>query len=169
MGRTAPRGTPVLRNLATLLSRSRRAAGHPAAGHRATAHQSGPPTLLQLELPPRLDPTLGCDAVGFPARYGARMLARLPRAGCVFAEGHWWWWIVPAGSDLEVVWPLPAHYAPGARVPVTRPRLIHRPDETHDGAHGVATPYTPPIPLYVLACQLTGATPLWTAGAGSGR
>nr|WP_267242575.1 hypothetical protein [Streptomyces sp. PR69] len=120
-----------------------------------------------MELPPRLAPTLGCDAVGFPARYGARMLARLPRAGCVFAEGHWWWWIVPAGSDLEVVWPLPAHYAPGARVPVTRPRLVHRPDETRDGAHGVAAPYTPPIPLYVLACQLTGTAPLWTAGAGS--
>ncbi|WP_229869118.1 hypothetical protein [Streptomyces inusitatus] len=114
--------------------------------------------LVRLELPSSIVPTLGCDAVGFPARHGFRLLGRLPRNGCVFADSDWWWWIVPAGSDLELTWPLPSHYAKGAQVPGTDPRLISWPDDN--------SPYTPPIPLYLMACQLTGTAPLWTAGVG---
>ncbi|MFI9586227.1 hypothetical protein ACIHCQ_31305 [Streptomyces sp. NPDC052236] len=113
-----------------------------------------------LDLPSALPASLGCDAVGVPARYGFRLLGRLPRNGCVFADDQWWWWIVPAGSDLELIWPLPAHYARGAYVPARNPRLIRWPDDD-------SSPYTPPIPLYLMACQLTGTAPLWTAGVGS--
>lgn len=63
--------------------------------------------------------------------------------------------------DLELTWPLPSHYARGAYVPAVNPRLIRRPDDT--------SPYTPPIPLYLMACQLTGTAPLWTAGVGGAR
>lgn len=137
----------MLRNLATLLVRG---------GSRTRGHG-----LTRLELPPTVAPTLGCDAVGVPARHGFRMLGRLPRNGCVFADTDWWWWIVPAGSDQELTWPLPSHYAEGAYVPAVSPRLIRRPDDS--------SPYTPPIPLYLVACQLTGTAPLWTAGVGSVR
>jgi len=115
--------------------------------------------LTLLDLPPRLVATLGCDAVGIPARYGFRLLGRLPRHGCVFADDNWWWWIVPAGSDTELTWPLPSHYARGAYVPAREPHLIRWPDDS--------SPYTPPIPLYLNACQLTGTAPLWAAGVGS--
>ncbi|MEO3974632.1 hypothetical protein [Streptomyces sp. CAU 1734] len=114
--------------------------------------------LIRLEPPPSIVPALGCDAVGMPARHGFRLLAGLPRNGCVFADADWWWWMVPAGSDQELTWPLPSHYAEGADVPGTEPQLIHWPDDR--------CPYTPPIPLYLLACQLTGTAPLWTAGVG---
>ncbi|MFD7322938.1 hypothetical protein ACFV9D_17895 [Streptomyces sp. NPDC059875] len=108
----------------------------------------------RLVVPPGFRTTLGCDAVGVPARYGFRILSRLPAKGCVYADTDWWWWLVPTGSDLELTWPLPACYAPGAEIPDRRPRLIHRPDGT--------SPYTPPIPLYLLSCQLTGTAPSWT-------
>lgn len=121
----------------------------------------GEPSMTLLALPPGLPAHLGCDAVGVPARHGSRLLGRLPRNGCVFADTHWWWWIVPAGSDLELTWPLPSHYARGAYVPAISPRLIRWPDDD--------SPYTPPIPLYLMACQLTGTAPLWTAGVGSAR
>ncbi|MFC8979015.1 hypothetical protein ACFU3J_17840 [Streptomyces sp. NPDC057411] len=109
----------------------------------------------RLSVPVDLPATLGCDAVGVPARYGFRILSRLPAKGCVYADGDWWWWLVPAGSDLDLTWPLPACYAPGALVPDRAPRLIHHPDG--------GSPYTPPIPLYLLVCQLTGTAPAWGA------
>ncbi|KIF71266.1 hypothetical protein HY68_25995 [Streptomyces sp. AcH 505] len=108
---------------------------------------------VQLPLPATLPASLGCDAVGVPARHGFRLMARLPRSGCVFADADWWWWIVPAGSDLELAWPEPARYVEGTSVPAARPRLIHWPDDP--------TPYTPPIPFYLMVCQLAGTAPAW--------
>ncbi|MEU0368732.1 hypothetical protein ABZ070_00435 [Streptomyces sp. NPDC006283] len=134
----------VTRNLATLLSRGVR---------RDHADR-----LTRLDVPAGLSADLGCDAVGVPARYGFRLLGRMPGSGCVFADNHWWWWIVPAGSDLDLTWPFPSHYARGARVPAADARLILRPEGP--------SAYTPPIPLYLMACQLTGRAPLWPAGAG---
>ncbi|MEV4429297.1 hypothetical protein ACN9M0_30375 [Streptomyces sp. R-07] len=109
----------------------------------------------RLAVPVGLHTGLGCDAVGVPARFGFKILSRLPAKGCVYADSDWWWWLVPAGSDLDLAWPLPACYAPGAEIPDRRPRLIHHPDGT--------SPYTPPIPLYLLVCQLTGIAPSWPA------
>ncbi|MBD0747777.1 hypothetical protein [Streptomyces sp. CBMA152] len=104
--------------------------------------------------PPSLPALQGIDAVGVPAAYGFRVLSRLPRPGCVYADPDCWWWLVPAGSDHDLTWPHPARYAPGARVPETvGRRLIHTPDGP--------TPYTPPIPLYLVVCQLTGTAPAW--------
>lgn len=114
--------------------------------------------LTRLDVPAALHTDLGCDAVGVPARYGLRLLGRMPGTGCVFADSAWWWWIVPAGSDLDLAWPLPSHYARGARVPATGARLIRLPTGPR--------PYTPPIPLYLMVCQLTGAAPRWPAGVG---
>lgn len=114
--------------------------------------------LTRLDVPAGLRTDLGCDAVGIPARHGFRLLGRIPGAGCVFADGAWWWWILPAGSDQDLTWPLPSHYAPGARVPAADARLIHRPEGS--------SPYTPPIPLYLMLCQLTGTQPRWPAGVG---
>ncbi|MEU8618429.1 hypothetical protein [Streptomyces sp. NPDC048623] len=113
-----------------------------------------PVGVTRLPVPVDLPATLGCDAVGVPARYGFRILSRLPAKGCVYADTDWWWWLVPAGSDDDLTWPLPACYAPGARVPDRRPRLIHHPDG--------GSPYSPPIPLYLLTCQLTGIAPAWS-------
>jgi hypothetical protein len=109
----------------------------------------------RLAVPAGLHTGLGCDAVGVPARFGFKILSRLPANGCVYADADWWWWLVPAGSDHDLTWPLPGSYAPGAEIPDRRPRLIHHPDGT--------SPYTPPIPLYLLVCQLTGIAPSWTA------
>ncbi|WP_328393656.1 hypothetical protein OHS70_03900 [Streptomyces sp. NBC_00390] len=128
---------------------------------RLAASWSGESRLTRLRVPSGIPVTLGCDAVGVPARYGFRLLARLPRNGCVFADSHWWWWIVPAGSDLGLTWPLPSHYARGARVPATSPRLV--------GPSDNSSPYTPPIPLYLMTCQLTGTAPLWPVRVGTGR
>ncbi|GHH50667.1 hypothetical protein [Streptomyces candidus] len=132
--------------LADRLTRMRRTGAGTGAG--------GPSRLL---LPPALDHTpLGCDAVGLPAHYGQRLLDQLSRPGCVFADGDLWWWIVPSGSDLGLPWPEPAQYAAEARVPATRPRLVHTPQ-------GPA-PYTPPIPLYLMVCRLAGTAPVWSDG-----
>ncbi|MEE1754007.1 hypothetical protein [Streptomyces sp. SP18CS02] len=128
--------------MATLLS---------ARGRRAPYTDPGE---VRLALPPSLPATLGRDAVGVPARHGLRLMSRLPGNGCVFADTDWWWWIVPAGSDADLRWPLPSCYAVDAQVPGRRPRLIHRPDTT--------SPYTPPIPLYLMICQLTGVAPAWS-------
>ncbi|MET9433802.1 hypothetical protein [Streptomyces sp. NPDC006551] len=106
-----------------------------------------------LVVPAGFSTALGCDAVGVPVRYGFRVLSRLPSKGCVYADTDWWWWLVPAGSDLDLRWPMPACYAHGAEIPDRRPRLIHHPDGL--------SPYTPPIPLYLLVCQLTGIAPSW--------
>ncbi|POX52317.1 hypothetical protein C3488_09150 [Streptomyces sp. Ru72] len=131
----------------------------------------------RLCLPEELTAALGYDAVGIPARHGERITKCLPRVGCVFADDLRWWWIVPAGSDIGVTWPPTTSYAVDARVGPGaaadahhrdpswsgprpgRPRLIHRPDGD--------SPYTPPIPLYFLACRLAGSTPHWSLGVGA--
>ncbi|WP_407563693.1 hypothetical protein [Streptomyces sp. 184] len=114
---------------------------------------------LRLAVPGTGGAALGCDAVGVPERVGYDVMPRLPRVGCVFADGSRWWWIVPAGSDLGLQWPRGVDYAPGAAVSGAAagpavPRLVHRP------ADGI--PYTPPIPLYLLVCRRTGVEPAWS-------
>lgn len=126
--------------------------------------RTGPGGRLRLAVPGAGATALGCDAVGVPERIGYDVMTRLPRVGCVFADGSRWWWIVPAGSDLGLRWPSAVDYAPGAAVSraaagpgggaAAVPRLVHRP------ADGV--PYTPPIPLYLLVCRRTGAEPAWS-------
>ncbi|MEU8504021.1 hypothetical protein AB0C40_04670 [Streptomyces brevispora] len=113
---------------------------------------------VQLPLPSAFSASLGYDAVGVPARYGFRLMSHLPRTGCVFDDGERWWWIVPSGSDLDLNWPAQTAYAQGAYVPAVRPRLIHQPDSR--------TPYTPPIPLYLMVCQVAGVTPSWASAGG---
>jgi hypothetical protein len=100
---------------------------------------------------------LGCDTVAVPAVYGRRVMERLPRVGCVYGDGASWWWIVPSDSDVALEWPAPARYAVGALVRDAQrpPTLIHRPEGT--------VPYTPPIPLYVALCCLTGTAPAWSS------
>ncbi|MBK3628842.1 hypothetical protein ACWC9X_01220 [Streptomyces asoensis] len=110
----------------------------------------------RLTVPDGMTAPLGCDAVSAPARFGPLLMPRLPRVGCVYADGTRWWWLVPSDSDYALEWPAPAHYATGALLPdsVHRPRLVHRPDGT--------LPYTPPIPLYLALCRLVGTTPTWS-------
>ncbi|GGL84095.1 hypothetical protein GCM10010129_29810 [Streptomyces fumigatiscleroticus] len=110
----------------------------------------------RLPVPDGMTAPLGCDAVAVPAHYGPLVMPRLPRVGCVYADAAHWWWIVPSDSDYALDWPAPARYASGAVVPDTPdvPGLIHRPDGT--------LPYTPPIPLYLALCRLTGTTPAWS-------
>ncbi|MEY2245808.1 hypothetical protein ACN6K9_007057 [Streptomyces sp. SAS_267] len=143
MSRTSAAGpaTQVL-NLDTLVRVSR--------GRR----QSGPPR--RLPVPEGMNVPLGCDAVSVPARFGPLLVSRLPRVGCVYADGAHWWWIVPSDSDVALEWPTPAHYVTGAVVSDAPriPGLIHKPDGT--------LPYTPPIPLYLALCQVTGTTPPWS-------
>ncbi|MGW1891882.1 hypothetical protein ACWCP6_16730 [Streptomyces sp. NPDC002004] len=124
------------------------------AAHRRRTH--GVPC-ARLPLPPGMSDPLGRDAVAVPAAYGPALLARLPHAGCVYSDGVHWWWIVPADSDVALPWPAPAHYATGAVVADgdRQPRLIHRPG-------GGTMPYTPPIPLYLALCRMTGTTPAWS-------
>lgn len=113
-------------------------------------------TPLRLPVPEGMTAPLGCDAVAVPARLGPLLAARLPRVGCVYADDAHWWWLVPADSDYALDWPAPARYATGALVP-DAPRaltLVHRPDGK--------LPYTPPIPLYLALCRLTGETPAWS-------
>ncbi|MDF3301973.1 hypothetical protein [Streptomyces tropicalis] len=119
--------------------------------------RSGPPgALRRLVLPEGMTTPLGCDAVAVPARLGPLVLPRLPRSGCVYADAAHWWWVVPSDSDYALHWPAPVRYAPGTLHPdVSRPPvLIHRPDGT--------VPYTPPIPLYLTVCRVTGTAPSWT-------
>jgi hypothetical protein len=99
---------------------------------------------------------MGFDAVAVPARLGPEVLSRLPRVGCVYADAEHWWWVVPGDSDYALPWPAPARYTPGAVLPAASaaPDLIHRPDGT--------IPYTPPIPLYLALCRVTGTTPTWS-------
>ncbi|MEU6066471.1 MULTISPECIES: hypothetical protein [Streptomyces] len=107
----------------------------------------------RLPLPAGMTAPLGCDAVAIPARFGPLIVPRLPRVGCVYADEAHWWWIVPSDSDYALPWPFPAHYAPGAPIPEAA-RLLNRPDGT--------VPYTPPIPLYLTLCRVTGTTPDWS-------
>ncbi|MGY5007785.1 hypothetical protein ACWCY6_06770 [Streptomyces sp. 900105755] len=108
---------------------------------------------VSFPVPEGMTAPLGCDAVAVPARLGPLVVPRLPRVGCVYADGTRWWWIVPTDSDDALTWPAPAHYGQGAPLPGTA-RLIHRPEGT--------VPYTPPIPLYLALCRVTGTTPEWS-------
>ncbi|MDF3145207.1 MULTISPECIES: hypothetical protein [unclassified Streptomyces] len=107
----------------------------------------------RLPFPDGMTAPLGCDAVAVPARFGPLVLPRLPRVGCVYADDVHWWWIVPSDSDYALEWPAAVRYTTGAVV-LDTPRLIHRPSGT--------VPYTPPIPLYVALCRVTGTTPTWS-------
>ncbi|MEU1405146.1 hypothetical protein ABZ471_22785 [Streptomyces sp. NPDC005728] len=120
---------------------------------RLGRRQHTPAPVRRLPVPEGMTSPLGCDAVAVPDRLGQQIVPRLPRVGCVYADGTRWWWIVPSDSDYALPWPAPAQYAPGALVPVTA-RLIHRPEGT--------VPYTPPIPLYLALCRVTGTTPDWS-------
>ncbi|MGW0820552.1 hypothetical protein [Streptomyces sp. NPDC002845] len=113
----------------------------------------GPRRLL---IPEGMTAPMGCDAVAVPAHFGSLVLPRLPRVGCVYADGTHWWWLVPSDSDYALEWPRPAHYTTGTLLPdlPADPRLIHRPTGT--------IPYTPPIPLYLAVCRVTGTTPVWS-------
>lgn len=113
-------------------------------------------SVRRLALPDDMTAPLGWDAVAVPAHFGPLVMPRLPRVGCVYADEAHWWWIVPSDSDHALEWPAPARYATGAVVPDSPhpPALIHRPDGT--------VPYTPPIPLYLTLCRLTGTTPAWS-------
>ncbi|MGW1609482.1 hypothetical protein ACWCQZ_08805 [Streptomyces sp. NPDC002285] len=106
----------------------------------------------RLPVPEGMTAPLGFDAVAVPARYGPLIMPRLPRVGCVYADEAHWWWIVPADSDYALDWPASVRYMTGAVV-LDTPRLIHRPDGP--------VPYTPPIPLYLALCRVTGTTPTW--------
>ncbi|MEU6808490.1 hypothetical protein ABZ920_05675 [Streptomyces sp. NPDC046831] len=112
----------------------------------------------RLAVPEGMTTPLGCDAVAVPAGIGPRVMPLLPRVGCVYADQAHWWWLVPSDSDHALEWPAPAHYATGAVLPDGArdriPDLIHRPDGT--------VPYTPPIPLYLALCHVTGSTPAWS-------
>ncbi|MFF7750023.1 hypothetical protein ACFZCP_12315 [Streptomyces sp. NPDC007971] len=112
-----------------------------------------PDPACRLPVPEGMTAPLGCDAVAVPDRLGPLIAPLLPRVGCVYADGTHWWWIVPSDSDYALSWPSPAHYVPGGLVPAAA-RLIHRPDGT--------VPYTPPIPLYLALCRVTGTAPDWS-------
>ncbi|MFF4499091.1 hypothetical protein [Streptomyces sp. NPDC001401] len=118
-----------------------------------------PGTPRRLPVPDGMTAPMGCDAVAIPARFGPPVLSRLPRVGCVYADAAHWWWLVPSDSDYALEWPTPAQYAAGALVPDAPavPDLIHRPAGT--------LPYTPPIPLYLALCRVTGTTPTWSRPA----
>lgn len=109
-----------------------------------------------LSLPEGMTAPLGWDAVAVPDRLGPLVVPRLPRVGCVYTDGSQWWWIVPSDSDYALPWPSPARYTTGALVTGTA-RLIHRPAGT--------VPYTPPIPLYLALCRVTGTAPDWSRAA----
>lgn len=133
-------GRPLGMDTLVHLGRRRPASPAPAAARR-------PP------VPEGMTAPLGCDTVAVPDHLGRLILPRLPRVGCVYADGSRWWWVVPSDSDYALPWPPPAHYGPGAPVPAAA-RLIHRPAGT--------VPYTPPIPLYLALCRVTGTTPDWS-------
>ncbi|MZD03852.1 hypothetical protein GTW43_01980 [Streptomyces sp. SID5785] len=118
---------------------------------------------VRLGVPDGMTAPLGCDAVAVPEDFARAMTRRLPRMGCVYADGAHWWWLVPSDSDVALEWPAPARYTAGALVPDARraPDLIHCPDG--------AVPYTPPIPLYLALCRVTGTTPAWSRPAGTVR
>ncbi|MGC5565289.1 hypothetical protein ACPYPG_20970 [Streptomyces sp. FR-108] len=144
--RATSAGTPRVLNLNTLVRMER---GRTALG-------PGPGAPRPLAVPEGMRAPLGCDAVATPARLGPLLMPRLPRVGCVYADSTHWWWLVPSDSDVALEWPSPAHYATGALVPAspTFPGLIHTPDGT--------LPYTPPIPLYLALCRVTGTPPAWS-------
>lgn len=107
----------------------------------------------RLRVPDGMTAPLGWDAVAVPDDLAPRVAPLLPRLGCVYADESHWWWIVPSDSDYALPWPYPAHYATGALINGTA-SLIHRPEGT--------VPYTPPIPLYLALCRVTGTAPDWS-------
>ncbi|WP_344632849.1 hypothetical protein [Streptomyces glaucosporus] len=113
----------------------------------------------RLRLPSPLRAPLGYDAVGVDAGLGPRVRRGLRRTGCVFADAERWWWIVPAQADIGLVWPEPARYAPGALVPARAsgagPCLTHWPEDD--------VPYTHPVMLYIVVCNVLGVRPDWSA------
>lgn len=113
-------------------------------------------SVRRLALPRGMTAPMGCDAVSVPAALGPAVMARLPHVGCVYANAEHWWWVVPGDSDYALPWPAPARYAPGAALPGVHaaPDLIQRPSGT--------IPYTPPIPLYLALCRVTGTRPTWS-------
>ncbi|GGS87257.1 hypothetical protein GCM10010206_57510 [Streptomyces cinerochromogenes] len=120
---------------------------------RLQRRRSAPEPGRRLSIPDGMTAPLGCDAVAVPDRLGPLVVPRLPRVGCVYTDGSHWWWIVPSDSDYALPWPSPARYAAGALVDGSA-RLIHRPEGT--------VPYTPPIPLYLALCRVTGTAPDWS-------
>ncbi|MFH8793215.1 hypothetical protein [Streptomyces sp. NPDC017941] len=128
-----------------------------AVGRRVVSVQP----VARLAVPAGMRQPLGCDAVAVPAEFGPRLLARLPRVGCVYEDGPRWWWIVPVDSDEALEWPPAAYYSRGALLPdsTREPVLVHRPEDPE--GPGTAVPYTPPIPLYLALCRLAGAVPGW--------
>ncbi|MFI0236801.1 hypothetical protein [Streptomyces sp. NPDC016845] len=115
-----------------------------------------PAGTIRLSVPDGMTVPLGCDAVAVPEACGRAMTRRLPRMGCVYADEAHWWWLVPSDSDVALEWPAPARYTAGILVPDAdrAPDLIHCPDSS--------VPYTPPIPLYLALCRVTGTTPSWS-------
>jgi hypothetical protein len=128
---------------------------------------------IRLVIPAQLRTGLGCDVVGTSREHGERILDCLPRVGCVFADDSTaderWWWVVPAGSHIGVSWPPSVTYTGARRADPSwtrvrrgprsaKPRLIHSPAGD--------SPYTPPIPLYFLACRLAGSIPRWSLAGG---
>ncbi|MFF3482533.1 hypothetical protein ACFYXC_04550 [Streptomyces sp. NPDC002701] len=130
---------------------------------------------IRLVIPTELRTGLGCDVVGTSREHGERILDCLPRVGCVFADGsaddERWWWIVPAGSHIGVSWPPSVTYTVGAHradpswTRIRRGLLSARPRLIHNAAGD--SPYTPPIPLYFLACRLAGSVPRWSLAGGN--
>ncbi|GAA2262870.1 hypothetical protein GCM10010145_42350 [Streptomyces ruber] len=118
--------------------------------------QRAPEPPRRLPLPAGMTAPMGCDAVAIPADLGPELMARLPRVGCVYADDTHWWWLLPADSDYALRWPASARYSAGAFLPGAPavPALVHRPAGT--------IPYTPPIPLYLALCRVTGTTPVWS-------
>ncbi|CAL9658444.1 hypothetical protein [Streptomyces sp. NPDC090994] len=132
--------------------------------------QCPPEHTERLRIPARLSADLGYDAVGLPREHGEHIMDRLPRVGCVFGDDRRWWWIVPSGSQIGVVWPPGTTYAVGARVADPSWTSTHRPKPGADRpglihAPRTGSPYTPPIPLYVLTCRLAGGPPCWQLDA----
>jgi hypothetical protein len=128
------------------------------ARRRRTPRPADP---VRLSVPDGMTVPLGCDAVAVPEVFARAMTRRLPRMGCVYADGAHWWWLVPSDSDVALEWPAPARYTAGALVPDAgrAPDLIHCPDSS--------VPYTPPIPLYLALCRVTGTTPVWSRAVGA--
>ncbi|WP_239092130.1 hypothetical protein [Streptomyces sp. SID14478] len=126
---------------------------------RHTAPRPADP--VRLSVPDGMTAPMGCDAVAVPEAFARAMTRRLPHMGCVYADGAHWWWLVPSDSDVALEWPAPARYTTGAVVPDARraPDLIHCPDGP--------VPYTPPIPLYLALCRVTGTTPAWSRPLGA--
>ncbi|MFJ8956654.1 MULTISPECIES: hypothetical protein [unclassified Streptomyces] len=153
---TTGKRTMHLNSLAGL-ARGRR----PRRPEYAEAPRPGCAPPVRLSVPAGMTAPLGCDAVAVPEEFGRAMAKRLPRMGCVYADGAHWWWLVPSDSDVSLEWPAPARYTAGALVPdVPRaPALVHRPEGS--------VPYTPPIPLYLALCRVTGTTPVWSRSVGA--